>query len=57
MQFHRHTDNRSRNFVMVDGVRYREGQILKSGPTIERIVEEGLILRWQGERFVYPIGG
>lgn len=57
IQFHRYTDNRSRSFVMVDGVRYREGQILKSGPTVERIVEEGLILRWQGERFVYPIGG
>ncbi|MDD9893480.1 MAG: general secretion pathway protein GspB [Gammaproteobacteria bacterium] len=57
IQFHRYTDNRSRSFVMVDGVRYREGQILKSGPTVERIVEEGLVLRWQGERFVYPIGG
>lgn len=57
IQFHRYTDDRSRSFVMVAGQRYREGQILKSGPTLERIVEEGLILRWRGERFIYPLGG
>lgn len=57
IQFHRYSDNRYRSFVMVDGARYREGQILKAGPIVERIVEEGLILRWQGERFVYPLGG
>lgn len=57
IQFHRYTDDRSRSFVMIGGQRYREGQILKSGPTLERIVEEGLILRWRGERFIYPLGG
>jgi general secretion pathway protein B len=57
IQFHRYTDDRSRSFVMIAGQRYREGQILKSGPTLERIVEEGLILRWRGERFIYPLGG
>lgn len=57
IQFHRHTDSRSSNFVMIDGQRYRDGDILKSGPTLERIVEEGLVLYWRSKRFVYPIGG
>lgn len=57
IQFHRYSDDRSRSFVMIAGQRYGEGQALKSGPTLERIVEEGLILRWRGERFIYPLGG
>lgn len=57
IQFHRHSETPSRSFVMVDGLRYREGQILKSGPTVERIVKQGLVLRWQGERFVFPLNG
>lgn len=57
LQFHRHSEDSSRSFVLIDGVRYRQGQILSAGPTLERIIDNGLVLRWQGERFIYPIGG
>jgi general secretion pathway protein B len=57
IQFHRYSDEPSRRFVMIAGVRYREGERLKSGPKLEHIVEEGLVLLWRGERFIYPLGG
>lgn len=57
LQFHRYSDDSERSFVLIDGVRYRQGQILSAGPTLERIVDSGLVLRWQGERFIYPTGG
>lgn len=57
LQFHRYSDDSERSFVLIDGTRYRQGQTLSAGPTLERIVDNGLVLRWQGERFIYPVGG
>ena len=55
VQFHRYSDNADKRFVMIDGVRYQEGQVLKSGPELEQIIDSGVVLRWRGERFRYPL--
>lgn len=57
LQFHRYSTDPERSFVLIDGTRYRAGQTLNAGPTLEQIVENGLLLRWQGQRFIYPAGG
>ena len=57
LQFHRYSTDPERSFVLIDGTRYRAGQTLSAGPTLEQIVENGLLLRWQGQRFIYPAGG
>lgn len=57
LQFHRYSDDAERSFVLIDGSRYRGGQTLSAGPILEHIVEDGLVLRWQGQRFIYPVGG
>lgn len=57
LQFHRYSTDPERSFVLIDGTRYRAGQTLSAGPTLEQIVETGLLLRWQGQRFIYPAGG
>lgn len=57
IQFHRFTDHPASSFVMIDGQRYHNGDTLKAGPVLERVIEEGLLLQWRNKRFVYPIGG
>lgn len=57
IQFHRYSDDAARSFVLIDGARYRGGETLSAGPILEHIVEGGLVLRWQGQRFIYPVGG
>jgi general secretion pathway protein B len=41
-------------FVFVNMRKYTEGQVLKEGPTLERITSEGAILNHQGLRFLLP---
>jgi general secretion pathway protein B len=41
-------------FVYVNMRKYHEGSILQEGPTIERIRRDGVILSYQGLRFLLP---
>jgi general secretion pathway protein B len=41
-------------FVYVNMRKYHEGATLQEGPTIERIRRDGVILRYQGLRFLLP---
>jgi general secretion pathway protein B len=41
-------------FVYINMRKYHEGATLQEGPTIERIRRDGVILSYQGLRFVLP---
>jgi general secretion pathway protein B len=41
-------------FVFVNMRKYLEGDALKEGPTVERIISEGVILNQRGMRFLLP---
>jgi len=45
------TDSASR-FVMIGGRRYHEGDALESGPLVEQITPEGVVLNYRGNRFL-----
>ena len=48
---HAYDEVRENRFVLINLNRYREGEHTKEGPLIEAITADGLILRYQGERF------
>ncbi len=41
-------------FVYINMRKYREGDTLEEGPTLERIRRDGVILNFHGLRFVLP---
>ena len=41
-------------FVFVNMRKYTEGQVLKEGPTLERITSEGAVLNHHGLRYLLP---
>jgi general secretion pathway protein B len=41
-------------FVYVNMRKYHEGAVLQEGPTVERIRRDGVVLNYQGLRFVLP---
>jgi general secretion pathway protein B len=41
-------------FVYINNRKYREGQTLEEGPTVERIRRDGVVLAYQGVRFLLP---
>lgn len=41
----------SGRFVLINMKKYREGDLLAEGPTIEEITTDGVVLSYQGERF------
>jgi len=44
----------SDRFVYINMHKYREGQTLEEGPTVERIRRDGVVLAYQGIRFLLP---
>jgi general secretion pathway protein B len=43
-----------RSFVLIDGKRYTEGNVIAQGPQIVHIVPDGIVFDWQGQRVLYP---
>ncbi|MGO9931357.1 MAG: general secretion pathway protein GspB, partial [Steroidobacteraceae bacterium] len=41
-------------FVYINMRKYHEGAALQEGPTIERIRRDGVVLQFQGLRFLLP---
>jgi general secretion pathway protein B len=41
-------------FVYINMRKYREGATLAEGPVLERIRRDGVVLNYQGLRFVLP---
>jgi general secretion pathway protein B len=53
---HVYDDNPQLRFVMIGGKRYHEGDTLAEGPRILKIVPQGMVLDWQGQRVLYAMG-
>lgn len=54
VDLHVYARNAAQRFVVINGQRYQEGAVLKEGPTVERITEEGVVLNHRGLRFLLP---
>jgi hypothetical protein len=40
---------------MINSKRYQEGDRLSEGPLLEAITSTGVVLRYQGQRFLLPV--
>lgn len=54
LDIHVNAQQPSERFVFVNMRKYVEGEALKEGPTVERIIPEGVILNQRGLRFLLP---
>jgi general secretion pathway protein B len=52
LDLHVYTVDTASRFVMIGGHRYREGDALESGPLVEQITPEGVVLNYRGNRFL-----
>ncbi len=55
LSLHVYDPEPSRRFVFVNGQRAVEGDTLPDGLRVEQIVPEGVILAWNGNRFLVPL--
>lgn len=51
LDVHVYSEDPQRRFIMVNQVKYREGERLASGLVLEEILPEGMEMSFQGERF------
>jgi len=51
MDVHVYAEQAADRFVLINLLKYREGDVLEEGPRVERITPEGMVLSYQGERF------
>jgi general secretion pathway protein B len=54
LDVHVYATNSAERFVFINMRKYHEGAMLQEGPTIERIRRDGVILNYQGLRFLLP---
>ncbi|HXQ64412.1 MAG TPA: general secretion pathway protein GspB [Steroidobacteraceae bacterium] len=52
IDLHVYSPEPAQSFVMLNGQRLHEGGQLREGPTLERITPDGVILNYQGARFL-----
>lgn len=55
LSLHVYDTDPARRFVFVNGQRGVEGDALTNGLRIEQIVPEGVVLSWNGNRFLVPL--
>jgi general secretion pathway protein B len=55
VNIHVYSPKPASRFVLVDMKRYREGQTLDGGIRLERITPDGMVLQWQGRRFLMTL--
>jgi general secretion pathway protein B len=55
LDVHVYSETKGKRFVLINARRYREGEKLSEGPTLESITPEGAVLRHQGKRFLLPV--
>jgi general secretion pathway protein B len=53
---HAYDEKPAKRFVMVNGRRYREGEVLIEGPRIVSIEEDGIVFNYRNADVLYPIG-
>lgn len=54
MTVHVYDTDRGRRFVLINGVKYREGERTREGMTVERILSQGAVLSHKGNPFFVP---
>ena len=54
VDLHVYAARKEDRFVFINLAKYLEGQRLKEGPLVEEITNDGVILQYQGERFLIP---
>jgi general secretion pathway protein B len=54
LDVHVYATKPAERFVYINMRKYREGAILQEGPTVERIRRDGVVLNFQGLRFILP---
>ena len=54
VDLHVYAARKEDRFVFINLAKYQEGQRLKEGPLVEAITNDGVILQYQGERFLIP---
>jgi general secretion pathway protein B len=54
LDLHVYAARREDRFVFINLSKYLEGQQLKEGPVVDEITNNGVILRYQGDRFLLP---
>jgi general secretion pathway protein B len=56
LALHAYDGDSTRRFIVLNGLRLREGDATPEGLRVERIVEDGAVLGWRGRRFMLPRG-
>jgi general secretion pathway protein B len=54
LDVHVYATNPAERFVYINMRKYHEGAVLQDGPAIERIRRDGVVLSYQGLRFILP---
>lgn len=54
LDVHVYATNPAERFVYINMRKYHEGGALQEGPTVERIRRDGVVLNYQGLRFILP---
>ena len=54
LDVHVYATRPAERFVYINMRKYHEGAALQEGPTVERIRRDGVILNYQGLRFILP---
>lgn len=54
LSLHAYDADASRRFILLNGMRLREGETAPDGMRVEQITEAGAILEWRGRRFMLP---
>ena len=52
---HAYDEQPAKRFVMINGRRYREGEVLAEGPRIVSIEEDGIVFNYRDVEVLYPI--
>jgi len=54
LDVHVYATKTAERFVYINMRKYHEGATLQEGPTVERIRRDGVVLNYQGLRFILP---
>jgi general secretion pathway protein B len=54
MDIHVYEERGDGRFIFINTQKYREGDQLKEGPSVEEITREGVILQYRNQRFLLP---
>lgn len=56
IDIHSYDERPGRSYVLINMEKYHAGDYLAEGPLLSKILKDGVILEYMGERFILPIG-